>query len=64
MPTYAYHCEVCNEEFEEYHSMSEKVEECPKCKAAGRDTSTPPKKLIAGSSFILVGSGWARDNYS
>ena len=63
MPTYLYRCEI-HEEFEESHSILEKLEYCPKCIEEGID---PPKKVIrliaSGSTFILSGSGWARDNY-
>lgn len=64
MPTYLYKCEI-HGEFEETHSIKEKLEECPKCK---EENINPPKKLDRlipkGSSFILSGSGWARDNYN
>lgn len=63
MPTYLYRCEV-HGEFEENHSILEKLEDCPKCIEEKID---PPKKVIRlispGSTFILSGSGWARDNY-
>lgn len=63
MPTYTYKCEV-HGEFEEVHSIKEKLEECPKCKEEG----LPPQKVVrlisGGGSFILNGGGWARDNYS
>jgi putative FmdB family regulatory protein len=62
MPTYLYSCEQCKQEFEEYHSMSHVLEECPKCKANGKE-SPPPKRLISGTSFILVGGGWASEGY-
>ena len=63
MPTYLYKCED-HGEFETEHSINEKLEECPKCK----DEKKEPQKLIRlipnGTSFILSGSGWARDRYS
>jgi len=63
MPTYTYKCDV-HGEFDEFHSISEKLEECPKCKEEG----LPPQKvvrLIAGTGgFILMGGGWAREGYS
>ena len=62
MPTYAYHCDT-HGEFEEYHSIKDELKECPQCKAEGLPAK-PPKRLINGSSFILVGKGWAKDNYS
>ncbi len=63
MPTYLYCCKE-HGEFEEFHSITSQLDECPKCKAEGK-TSEPPTRLIAsGSTFILTGSGWAKDNYS
>lgn len=63
MPTYLYFCEACNKEFEEYHSIKDELKECPKCKLEERP-AIPPKKLINGSSFILLGNCWGKDNYS
>jgi putative FmdB family regulatory protein len=64
MPTYTYRCEV-HGEFEEMHSITEQLEECPKCKEEGAEE---PKKVVrlisSGTGFILTGSGWAKDNYS
>jgi putative FmdB family regulatory protein len=45
MPTYLYLCDVLNEEFEEFHSMSEILEECPKCKEKNLPNHKP-KRLI------------------
>lgn len=62
MAVYLYFCPIHNE-FEFEHGMSESLEDCPKCK---EENLTPQKvkRLIAGhTSFVLNGSGWARDNY-
>jgi putative FmdB family regulatory protein len=32
MPRYVYHCEKCDDVFEYYHSMKEKITECEVCK--------------------------------
>lgn len=57
-PTYTYECELCNHEFETEHSINApKGAECPKC---GKRTEN---RLISGSSFQLVGGGWAKDLY-
>lgn len=53
MPTYAYLCTVSNEEFEEYHSISHVLEECPLCKKAGLPNHAP-KRLICGTSRGVV----------
>ncbi len=64
MPTYLYFCEKCKKEFEEIHSISVQLDECPFCKENGEKPS-PPKRLISGGTgFILNGSGWAKDRYS
>lgn len=49
MPTYLYLCETTNEEFEEFHSISSVLDDCPLCKEAGRQPHKP-KRLIAGGS--------------
>ena len=49
MPTYCYLCEVVDEEFEEFHSITKQIEECPLCKEAGREDHKP-KRLISGPS--------------
>lgn len=62
MPTYLYECEV-HGEFEESHSIIEELQECPKCKEEGLSVNKPKKLISGGTGFILVGGGWARDNY-
>lgn len=32
MPRYAYHCEKCDNTFEYYHGIKEKISECEVCK--------------------------------
>lgn len=51
MPTYLYICEDenCLKEFEEYHSMSTVLEECPLCHTKGK-----LKKLINTESKGVV----------
>ena len=56
MPLYEY---VCNEghEFSAQQSIQdEPIKKCPKCRRVC-------KRLISASSFILKGSGWAKDGY-
>ena len=59
MPTYNYICEECKHEWEEDRSIKDPpTKTCPKCK---KETA---KRLISGgTSFILSGSGWAREGY-
>jgi putative FmdB family regulatory protein len=63
MPSYEYSCPV-HGVFEEFHSITDKIEECPKCKEEGLPPQKVERLISSGSSFILQGSGWARDNYS
>jgi putative FmdB family regulatory protein len=51
MPTYEYKChhQECVGEFEEFHSIVVKLEECPHCLTAGRG-SQPIDRLISGGS--------------
>lgn len=62
MPTYTYRCDV-HGEFEEFHSIKEQLEECPKCQEEGLEPQKVVRLISGGTSFILVGSGWAKDNY-
>ncbi len=59
MPTYDYECKECHHEWCEDQAMSDAaVTVCPKC------SQEKAKRLISGStSFILNGSGWAKDGY-
>lgn len=60
MPQYLYECSTCGE-FEATHSIKEELTECPQCKEHKRESTV--KRLIAMSSFILVGGGWAKEGY-
>jgi hypothetical protein len=58
MPTYLYECPKTEDneghgEFEEYHSMSHKLEFCPKCKEEGKG-DVPVKRLINSTSVGVV----------
>lgn len=65
MPTYLYQCKE-HGEFEEFHSITEQLEECPKCKAEGKESEKPTRLISSGSTFILGsgGVGWYREGYS
>jgi len=60
MAFYDYECTDCKHTWEEEQKMTApKITICPKCK---KETA---KRLISGgTSFILSGSGWAKDSYS
>jgi putative FmdB family regulatory protein len=63
MPTYLYECSV-HGEFEEMHSITEQLEECPKCKSEGLDPKKPNRLISGGGGFILTGGGWGSTGYS
>ena len=63
MPTYLYFCEECQEEFEEMHSITTELQECPKCKEAGKPAHVPKRLIAGGTAFILNGGGWAAEGY-
>jgi putative FmdB family regulatory protein len=63
MPTYLYRCDVEEVEFEVVHSITEELQGCPKCEEAARPSHLP-KRLIAPTSFVLMGGGWASSGYS
>lgn len=72
MPTYLYECPV-HGEFEHQHSITEQLEDCPKCQesADASDSSSgiqikicKVKRLISGGTgFHLKGGGWASEGY-
>ncbi len=64
MPVHSYSCKKCSKEYDVFYTSQsavereEKDEKCPEC------GSKRKKKLVAkGTSFVLKGKGWARDNY-
>ena len=52
MPTYLYLCPD-HGEFEEYHSMRDLIEDCPKCKDEGKEPQKV-KRLICGTNRGVV----------
>src|SRR3954471_22854278 len=59
MPTYEYHCDACDHDFEEFQYFSEDaLTKCPKCRK---------KKLRrlfgTGASIIFKGSGFYETDY-
>jgi putative FmdB family regulatory protein len=59
MPTYEYHCDACEHNFDEFQSMSEEpLKKCPQC---GK------KKLRrvfgAGAAVLFRGSGFYQTDY-
>jgi putative FmdB family regulatory protein len=63
MPTYTYRCQS-HGEFDCEHSISEQLEECPKCKEEGKPPSKLTRLISGGTGFILSGGGWGNSGYS
>lgn len=61
MPTYVYECPKCHKSTELIQSFKEK--KAPLCMEPGCDGQIEMESIISSTSFILKGSGWARDGY-
>lgn len=59
MPTYDYHCDACNHEFEEFQSITaDALTTCPAC---GRKKL---RRLIGGGAAVVFkGSGFYQTDY-
>jgi putative FmdB family regulatory protein len=59
MPTYEYHCDACEHNFDEFQSINDKpLKKCPKCgKAKLR------RIFGAGAAIIFKGSGFYQTDY-
>ena len=54
MPTYEYHCDACEHNFDEFQSMSEApLKKCPKCKK-----SKLRRVFGTGAAILFKGSGF------
>jgi putative FmdB family regulatory protein len=59
MPTYEYHCDACDHNFDEFQSMSEApLKKCPKCKK-------PKLRRVfgTGAAILFRGSGFYETDY-
>lgn len=63
MPTYVYYCKV-HGEFEEVHSISKQLEDCPKCIEESLEPQKITRLIAGGTTFVLNGTRWAKTNYS
>jgi hypothetical protein len=54
MPTYIYLCKISNQEFEEFHSIKTKLEDCPICKEKGLQAHAPDRLISGGSGRGIV----------
>jgi putative FmdB family regulatory protein len=59
MPTYEYHCDGCNHEFDEFQAMKdEPLKKCPKCK------KNKLRRLFGtGAALLFKGSGFYETDY-
>jgi putative FmdB family regulatory protein len=59
MPTYEYHCDACENHFDEFQSMMDKpLKKCPKCKKP-----TLRRIFGTGAAVIFKGSGFYQTDY-
>jgi putative FmdB family regulatory protein len=59
MPTYEYHCDACEHNFDEFQSMSEApLKKCPQCKK-------PKLRRVfgTGAAILFRGSGFYETDY-
>lgn len=58
MPTYSYHCDACDQDFEKEQRITEPpIRKCPAC------GKLKARRMISGGNFILKGGGWYSDGY-
>lgn len=59
MPTYAYRCNACGNQFEVFQSIkSDPVAECPRCKK-----STTARLISGGGGLLFKGGGFYITDY-
>lgn len=59
MPTYEYHCDACENEFEEFQSIMDKpLKKCPKC-----GKSKLRRLFGTGAAVLFKGSGFYQTDY-
>ena len=58
MPIYEYHCDKCNNVFEEWHKHIDDIDgqPCPQCHETAH-------RIISNTSFVLKGGGWYVTEY-
>lgn len=56
---YDYTCTNCNHNWTETQKLKDPVTKvCPECKQ-----ETAKRLISGGTSFVLLGNGWAKDSY-
>ena len=59
MPTYDYTCRYCSEDFEIFHSITQRpLQKCPKCKRRGLK-----RRIGSGAGLIFKGTGFYETDY-
>src|SRR5438445_3527783 len=59
MPTYEYHCDACEHNFDEFQSIMDKpLKKCPQC-----DKLKLRRVFGAGAAIIFKGSGFYQTDY-
>jgi putative FmdB family regulatory protein len=59
MPTYEYHCDACEHNFDEFQSINDKpLKKCPVC-----GKSKLRRVFGAGAAIIFKGSGFYQNDY-
>src|SRR5712691_2670943 len=59
MPTYEYHCDACDHNFDEFQKMSDKpLKKCPECKK-----NKLRRVFGAGAAVLFKGSGFYQTDY-
>lgn len=59
MPTYEYHCDACDHNFDEFQSMSEPaLKKCPQCKK-----NKLRRVFGTGAAILFKGSGFYETDY-
>ena len=59
MPTYEYHCDACEHNFDEFQSMSDKpLKKCPQC-----GKSKLRRVFGTGAAILFKGSGFYQTDY-
>lgn len=64
MPTYTFRCLDCDKDQDVFQSITMSNEPPESCETEDCQSEKGWQKMVAGQgSFILKGTGWARDRY-
>lgn len=62
MPLYEFVCQKCGSRMEVSISVADRDSAAPLCCKEGCD-AIPMERVVSQTSFVLKGSGWAKDGY-